>query len=52
MPLLPISIDGKRLQPRHPLAGIGEHTYEVMREFGYSDAQIDAISHESPRKSA
>jgi crotonobetainyl-CoA:carnitine CoA-transferase CaiB-like acyl-CoA transferase len=52
MPLLPISIDGKRLQPRHPLAGIGEHTYEVMRKLGYSDTQIDVISHEAPRKPA
>nr|WP_198981473.1 CaiB/BaiF CoA-transferase family protein [Herbaspirillum sp. ASV7] len=44
MPLLPISMDGERLQPRRPIAGIGEHTQEVMRELGYSDAQIAAFS--------
>ncbi|SFH66843.1 Crotonobetainyl-CoA:carnitine CoA-transferase CaiB [Collimonas sp. OK307] len=52
MPLLPIAMDGKRLQPRRPIAGIGEHTYEVMREFGYSDAQIDGFSHEAAEQSA
>lgn len=52
MPLLPISMDGKRLQPRRPIANIGEHTHEVMREFGYSDAQIDGFSQETVKKTA
>jgi len=49
MPLLPISIDGARLQPRQPIANIGEHTAEVLRGLGYDDAQIASIvSRSSP----
>jgi len=44
MPLLPISLDGQRLQPRRAIARIGEHTQEVMRELGYSDVQIAGFS--------
>ncbi len=40
MPLLPLSLDGQRLQPRRPIARIGEHTRKVMRELGYSDEYI------------
>jgi len=40
MPLLPLSLDGQRLQPRRPIPRIGEHTHQVMRELGYSDAHI------------
>ncbi|WP_409261635.1 CaiB/BaiF CoA transferase family protein [Pseudomonas putida] len=40
MPLLPLSLDGQRLQPRRPIPRIGEHTYKVMRELGYSDEHI------------
>ncbi|WP_449433247.1 CaiB/BaiF CoA transferase family protein [Pseudomonas putida] len=40
MPLLPLSLDGQRLQPRQPIARIGQHTHKVMRELGYSDAHI------------
>ncbi|MBK5002594.1 CoA transferase [Pseudomonas sp. S31] len=40
MPLLPLSLDGQRLQPRQPIARIGEHTRKVMRELGYSDEHI------------
>jgi len=40
MPLLPLSLDGQRLQPRRAIARIGEHTRKVMRELGYSDAHI------------
>ncbi len=40
MPLLPLSLDGQRLQPRRAIARIGEHTRQVMRELGYSDAHI------------
>ncbi|MFJ4255538.1 CaiB/BaiF CoA transferase family protein [Pseudomonas monteilii] len=40
MPLLPLSLDGQRLQPRRAIARIGEHTRQVMRDLGYSDAHI------------
>ncbi|SIS08844.1 CaiB/BaiF CoA transferase family protein [Pseudomonas putida] len=40
MPLLPLSLDGQRLQPRRAIARIGEHTRQVMRELGYSDVHI------------
>ncbi len=40
MPLLPLSLDGQRLQPRRPIARIGEHTRKVMRELGYNDEHI------------
>jgi len=40
MPLLPLSLDGKRLHARRSIPRIGEHTQKVMRELGYSDAHI------------
>ncbi|MNV93843.1 Formyl-coenzyme A transferase [compost metagenome] len=40
MPLLPLSLDGQRLQPRRSIPRIGEHTHKVMRELGYSDEHI------------
>jgi crotonobetainyl-CoA:carnitine CoA-transferase CaiB-like acyl-CoA transferase len=49
MPLLPISIDGARLQPRQPIAKIGEHTAAVLRELGYDEAQIALLNNESNR---
>ena len=55
MPLLPISIDGERLQPRQPIAKIGEHTAEVLRELGYDDARIASLtsgSNQTPREAA
>ncbi|MGF6598786.1 crotonobetainyl-CoA:carnitine CoA-transferase CaiB-like acyl-CoA transferase [Paraburkholderia sp. GAS448] len=54
MPLLPISMDGERLQPRRPIAKIGEHTSEVLRGIGYGDAEIAALlgSGDAPQKAA
>ncbi|OWT55627.1 CaiB/BaiF CoA transferase family protein [Candidimonas nitroreducens] len=43
VPLLPISLDGTRLQPRMPIARIGQHTAEVLRELGYAESQINEL---------
>ncbi|TCT02764.1 CaiB/BaiF CoA transferase family protein [Paralcaligenes ureilyticus] len=43
VPLLPISLDGARLQPRMPIASIGEHTSEIMQALGYSAEQIQEM---------
>ncbi|MCC6076601.1 CaiB/BaiF CoA transferase family protein [Pseudomonas sp. GCM10022188] len=43
MPLLPVALDGQRLQPRRPIARIGQHTREVMAQAGLSAAQIDML---------
>jgi crotonobetainyl-CoA:carnitine CoA-transferase CaiB-like acyl-CoA transferase len=40
VPLLPFSLDGKRLQPRQPIARVGEHSHKIMQGLGYSDEQI------------
>ena len=55
MPLLPISLDGARLQPRQPIAKIGEHTAQVLRDLGYDEAQIVALgggSKQAPQEAA
>ena len=44
MPLLPISMDGQRLQPRQPIARIGEHTESVLRDLGYEAAEIARLA--------
>ncbi len=44
MPLLPISIDGERLQPRHPIARIGEHTESILRGLGYDASEIARLA--------
>jgi crotonobetainyl-CoA:carnitine CoA-transferase CaiB-like acyl-CoA transferase len=44
MPLLPISLDGQRLQPRQPIPTIGAHTREVMNSLGYTDEQISTLA--------
>ncbi|SEQ49603.1 Crotonobetainyl-CoA:carnitine CoA-transferase CaiB [Azotobacter beijerinckii] len=44
MPLLPLSLDGQRLQPRRSIPRIGEDTLSVLQGLGYSEAQIVQLS--------
>ncbi|WP_437880889.1 CaiB/BaiF CoA transferase family protein [Pseudomonas sp. LRF_L74] len=43
MPLLPLALDNQRLQPRWPIARIGEHTDTVLSELGYSASQLQEL---------
>jgi crotonobetainyl-CoA:carnitine CoA-transferase CaiB-like acyl-CoA transferase len=42
-PLLPITLSGERLPLRAPPPSLGEHTHALLRDLGYSDAEIDAL---------
>lgn len=44
MPLLPLSLDGQRLQPRRSIPRIGEDTASVLKSLGYSEEQIAQLS--------
>jgi len=44
VPLLPLTLDGERLAPRHPLPKVGENTFEVLRDLGYDEREIDALA--------
>jgi crotonobetainyl-CoA:carnitine CoA-transferase CaiB-like acyl-CoA transferase len=46
VPLLPITLGGERLPPRMPLAGVGEHTREILEALGYDAARIEALAAE------
>jgi crotonobetainyl-CoA:carnitine CoA-transferase CaiB-like acyl-CoA transferase len=43
-PLLPISLDGQRLQNRRDPPQIGEHTHDVLREVGFAEPEIAALA--------
>ncbi len=42
-PLLPITMDGKRLQIRLNPPKLGEHTKSLLNGLGYSDSEIDQL---------
>ncbi|HET7342707.1 MAG TPA: CoA transferase [Methylomirabilota bacterium] len=39
----PVWLDGQDKRPAGPAPAIGQHTSEVLREAGYSEAEIDAL---------
>ena len=42
-PLLPLALDGARLPLRSPPPAVGEHGAAILRELGYSTAEIAAL---------
>jgi crotonobetainyl-CoA:carnitine CoA-transferase CaiB-like acyl-CoA transferase len=46
LPILPLEMDGRRPTQGGALAGIGEHTREVLRSLGLADAEIESLAAE------
>ena len=46
LPALPVELDGQRCSLRHQIPREGEHSAAVLREAGYSDAEITRLAAE------
>jgi len=44
LPGLPIEFDGARMPLRHDIPTAGGHGADILREIGYSDAEIAAVT--------
>lgn len=40
----PLTVDGEQVRHRSPAPGLGEHTAEILREAGYSDAELVSLA--------
>jgi crotonobetainyl-CoA:carnitine CoA-transferase CaiB-like acyl-CoA transferase len=43
---LPLSIDGERVRHKRRPPRLAEHTDEILREFGYADAELETLAAE------
>jgi len=43
MPMLPFEMDGRRFGARLDLPPVGSHSEEILRQLGYSEAQVAAL---------
>lgn len=50
MPLLPLAIEGVRLQPRRAIPSIGEDTLSVFKSLGFSIDEITRMAHDGVLK--
>ena len=41
---LPLSVDGERVRHRRQPPRLGEHTDEILRGLGYTDAELEALA--------
>ncbi len=44
IPLLPLTLDGQRLQPRMPLPSVGDQTASILAGIGYAPADIRRLA--------
>ena len=43
LPSLPVEMGGEKFSLRHDIPREGEHTRQVMRDVGYSEAEIESL---------
>ncbi len=43
VPVLPIEMDGQRFGTRIDIPQVGEHTRDVLKSVGYSEAEVEKL---------